>query len=101
MHDIVEASQSLVKMIGLTTRSTGMKNNLNLELEATIGGLWLFSLGGQAKPSHPHLSTVTFGDGSGAEVTVISPDTASDHSGEHGPKKAMRNGTRKPVEDMG
>ena len=49
---------------------------------STIGGLWLC---GQANSPNPHLHTVTFGVDSGAEVTVMSPDTASDYPRERGP----------------
>ena len=36
------------------------------------------------------LSPVTFGVDSGAEVSVMSPDTASDHPREHGQKNAIQ-----------
>ena len=63
--------------------------------------LWLCSVVAQANESNPHVIPVTFGVDSGDEVTVISPDTASDHPREHGPKKAMRDSTGKSLEDMG
>ena len=43
---------------------------------------------------------VTFGVDSGAEVTVISLDTASDYPRERGPKNALRDCTGKPMEDL-
>ena len=71
------------------------------ETASVIGDLRLCSLGGQANASNPHFSTVTSGVDSEAEVTVTSPDTASDCPRERGPKKAMCDCTGKPVEDMG
>ena len=70
------------------------------ETASTIAGLWLCSLGGQANASIPLLRTGTFGVDSGAEVTAISPATASDYPREHGRKEALRDCTGKPVEDM-
>ena len=60
-----------------------------LQTGSTVGALWLCPLGGQPNASNPHLSTVTLVAGSGADVTVISLDTASDFPREHGPKKTM------------
>ena len=57
-----------------------------------MGGLWLCSIGGHTNTSNLHLSTVTFVVDSGAEVTVISTDTA---------RKGVRDCTGKPAECMG
>ena len=106
-RETAEASQFWVKTRTLKTtgrlgtRSIGMSSSPNLKFGSTIGGLWLCSLGGHTNSSNPHLSTVPFGVDSGADVAVISPDTASDYTTERGQRKAMRYCTGKPVEDMG
>ena len=71
------------------------------ETGSTIRGLWLCSLGGQANSPNSHLRTVIPGVDSGTEVTVISPDTASDYPREGGAKQYLRDCTGRSVEDLG
>ena len=67
-----------------------MNSNFKLKLEARLEVSGCVVLGGQANASRPHVSTVTFGFDSGADVTMNSPDKASDYPRT---EKAMRDCT--------